>query len=82
MVRIKSLRLPEKSSNFQNSQFKAPFSNFIFRMKDGPKGALFEADGGVWRNDAIANIANYLHDRLIGEPAERGEEPFNVTIIA
>lgn len=59
-----------------------PFSNFIFRMKDGPKGALFEADGGVWRNDAITNIANYLHDRLIGEPAERGEEPFNVTIIA
>lgn len=59
-----------------------PFSDFIFRMKDGPKGALFEADGGVWRNDAITNIANYLHDRLIGEPAERGEEPFNVTIIA
>lgn len=59
-----------------------PFSDFIFRMKDGPKGALFEADGGVWRNDAITNIAIYLHDRLIEEPAERGEEPFNVTIIA
>jgi hypothetical protein len=41
-----------------------PSSNFIFRLKDGPMAALFEGDGGAWRNEAIANIAQYLTDKL------------------
>lgn len=40
-----------------------PASKFIFRMRSGSQGpecALFEADGGAWRNEAIKNIRNYL----------------------
>lgn len=41
-------------------EVEQPESEFIFRMKDGPRAALFEADGGVWRNKAINNIKQYL----------------------
>lgn len=44
-----------------------PESDFIFRMKDGPRGAIFEADGGAWRNQAIENIRAYLSDKLVDE---------------
>ena len=33
-------------------------------MKDGPRGAIFEADGGAWRNQAITNIREYLFTEL------------------
>ncbi|WP_031422958.1 hypothetical protein [Exiguobacterium sp. NG55] len=39
-------------------------SQFIFRMKEGPTAALFEADGGQWRNAAIENIKEFLADKL------------------
>lgn len=39
-------------------------SQFIFRMKEGPTAALFEADGGQWRNGAIANIKEHLAMKL------------------
>lgn len=35
-------------------------SDFVFRVADGPRAALFEADGGAWRNQQIKNIADYL----------------------
>ncbi|WP_405100759.1 hypothetical protein [Oceanobacillus sp. FSL H7-0719] len=54
-----------------------PASDFIFRMKDGPRGAIFEADGGVWRNEAIANVRDYLATALKTE-IENGR----ITIIA
>jgi len=41
-----------------------PESMFIFRMKDGPTAALFEADGGAWRLEAIKNIKEYLEEQL------------------
>ncbi|MEK4854820.1 hypothetical protein NST04_33630 [Paenibacillus sp. FSL H7-0756] len=41
-----------------------PESAFVFRMKDGPRAALYEADGGAWRNTAIASIAQYLSKEL------------------
>lgn len=41
-----------------------PESEFIFRMQSGPRCALFEADGGAWKLDAINNIANYLEEAL------------------
>jgi len=44
-----------------------PESQFIFRMKDGPRGAIFEADGGAWRNQAIVNIREYLTEQLSEE---------------
>lgn len=63
-------------------EVEQPESKFIFRMKEGPTGAIFEADGGFWRNDAIRNIANYLTERLIDKTDVVGEEPYNITIIA
>ena len=41
-------------------EVKQPESMFVFRMKDGPSAALFEADGGAWRLEAIKNIKEYL----------------------
>lgn len=52
-------------------------SEFLFRLKlvDADEGvigcALFEADGGRWRNDAILSIAGYLREQIP-----------NVTVIA
>jgi hypothetical protein len=41
-------------------EVKQPSSNFVFRMKNGPLAAIFEADAGAWRNEAIKNIKEYL----------------------
>lgn len=45
-------------------EVEQPVSEFIFRMQDGPKAAIFEADGGAWRNEAIKNIKIYLENEL------------------
>lgn len=45
-------------------EVEQPETKFIFRMKDGPRSALFEADGGLWRNKAIENIKDYLKENL------------------
>ncbi|MBP1044870.1 hypothetical protein I6N96_01160 [Enterococcus sp. BWM-S5] len=45
-------------------EVEQPASQFVFRMKDGPRAAIYEADGGAWRNQAIVNIREYLHDEL------------------
>lgn len=58
-------------------EVEQPASDFIFRMKDGPKGAIFEADGGAWRNEAINNISEFLAEQLT-EEIESGK----ITIIA
>lgn len=44
-----------------------PESDFIFRMKDGPKCSLYEADGGAWKLEAIKNIKEYLNAELADE---------------
>lgn len=48
-----------------------PESSFIFRMKEdkyseGVQCAIFEADGGAWKAEAMANIKAYLQDQLKG----------------
>ena len=45
-----------------------PASDFIFRMKEdrGITCALFEADGGAWKNAAMKNIKEYLEFELEG----------------
>jgi hypothetical protein len=58
-------------------EVEQPTSNFIFRMKDGPRGAIFEADGGAWRNQAIFNVCEFLSEELATE-IEKGK----ITIIA
>jgi hypothetical protein len=47
-----------------------PTSRFVFRMAPGAKCALFEADGGAWKLDAIEAIAQWLAAALPeGTPA-------------
>lgn len=45
-------------------------SSFIFRMKDdersGVKCAIFEADGGAWKNAAMERVAEFIRERLHG----------------
>ena len=47
-------------------EVQQPVSEFIFRMNDnrGIQCALFEADGGAWKNAAMKNIKNYLEFEL------------------
>ncbi len=40
-------------------------SDFVFRMHEGPKLALFSADGDAWRNTAIDLVAEYLSEKLV-----------------
>lgn len=52
-----------------------PPSNFIFRMRTGdpaPTCALFEADGGRWRTEAVKNVKEWLTANL----------PKEVTVLA
>jgi hypothetical protein len=58
-------------------EVEQPTSSFIFRMKDGPKAAIFEADGGAWRNQAIMNVREYLKEELSTDM-----ESGRITIIA
>ena len=54
------------------TEVKQPMSSFIFRVKDndrlGVSCALFEADGGAWKNEAKKNIKDYLEKELAGVP--------------
>ncbi|MGF2617756.1 hypothetical protein FZC84_12010 [Rossellomorea vietnamensis] len=45
-------------------EVEQPESDFIFRMQNGPRCALFEADGGAWKVQAMRNIKDYLHAAL------------------
>lgn len=47
-------------------EVEQPVSSFIFRMRDsrGIDCALFEADGGAWKNAAMNNIKNHLEFEL------------------
>lgn len=55
-------------------EVEQPISKFIFRMQEGPRAALYEADGGAWRNKAILSIKEYLQEEL--------KELENIEIIA
>lgn len=49
-------------------EIEQPESKFVFRIRDNRDGApefkLLEADGGVWKTDAIAQIKEYLKNGL------------------
>lgn len=60
-------------------EVEQPASPFVLRLKGGaedkiPTAALFEADGGAWRLEAIKNVAEFLRDH--------DELPEGVRIIA
>lgn len=47
------------------TEIEQPASKFVFRINtDAPSCALYEADGGAWKNDAIASVAGWLRDHL------------------
>ncbi|WP_332237890.1 hypothetical protein [Sporolactobacillus sp. KGMB 08714] len=46
------------------TEVEQPSSPFIFRLQNGPLSGLFEADGGAWRREAMANIKKYLNEGL------------------
>lgn len=62
------------------SEVEQPLSSFVFRMRENPRGgddvqcALFEADGGAWKNESQMNIQRYLEKEL--------KEFKNVTVIS
>lgn len=56
------------------AEVEQPESQFIFRINQRAEMALFEADGGKWRLDAIKNIANFLKEELADQT--------NITILA
>lgn len=48
-------------------EVEQPESEFLLRARKGYEGiefALFEADGGAWKKEAINNIEKYLRDNL------------------
>ncbi|HRT84379.1 MAG TPA: hypothetical protein P5523_07040 [Bacteroidales bacterium] len=47
-------------------EIEQPESKFVFRMQMGPRCALFEADGGAWRLNAMARIKEWLEIELEG----------------
>jgi len=51
-------------------EVEQPASTFVFRMQSGkgqpPSCALFEADGRMWRLEAIKNIKAWLADKIPG----------------
>lgn len=57
-------------------EVEQPPSQFVLRVKsdkagDLPSAALFEADGGRWRNEAMASIAEYLAGKITALPVIR-----------
>ncbi len=53
-------------------EIEQPSSKFVFRIGSGeqPKFKLIEAEGGIWRNEAVANIKDYLFKMLEEMPEE------------
>lgn len=66
---VPSLVLLEPYRTFPEAE--QPASQFLFRMKtenETVKCALFQADGGTWRNQARINIKNFFIDNNIPIP--------------
>lgn len=55
------------------TEIEQPESNFTLRVNDDACCALYEADGGAWKNEAVAKIKDYLRSNLHG---------YNVVVIA
>lgn len=70
IARVGEVALPPKVKLKPYRTFvevEQPESEFLLRAKKGYEGiefALFEADGGAWKKEAINNISNYLSGKL------------------
>lgn len=59
---------PVKLKPFRTfAEVAQPASEFVLRLKEGGRVGLFEADGGAWELNAMANIAEYLEKELSDE---------------
>ena len=47
------------------NEVEQPASQFVFRVNKSANLALFEADGGKWKLDAVKNISDYLKTELV-----------------
>jgi hypothetical protein len=45
-------------------ELQQPESAFVFRMRSGPECALFEADGGAWKVEAMDKVRAFLEKEL------------------
>lgn len=62
---------PVKLTPFRTfTEVEQPESAFVFRMRQGRgvECAIFEADGGAWKNAAMGHIKEYLETELKGYP--------------
>lgn len=46
------------------TEIDQPESNFTLRVNEDAEVALFESDGGFWKNMAVARIAEYLRTKI------------------
>ena len=46
------------------TEIEQPESNFTLRVNEAAECALFEADGGAWKNMAVSRIRDYLRGNL------------------
>lgn len=46
------------------SEVDQPESNFTLRVSENAECALFESDGGAWKNEAVYRIASYVRQKL------------------
>lgn len=61
-------------------EIEQPASQFVFRISDGegkPCFKIVEAEGGLWRNEAMKRIKEYFEEALSGLP-----ERDRITVIA
>lgn len=53
-------------------EVEQPASEFVFRLRsrggEVPECALFEADGGTWKLDAVLTIKRWLEEKALGLP--------------
>lgn len=49
------------------TEIEQPTSEFLFRIKDGGGFALYEADGGAWKNEAKKRIKEYYAEAFKDE---------------
>ena len=69
-------------------EIEQPLSSFVFRAKSGgadskPTFALFEADGGAWRIEAMERISEWLDGtaKVALAPAVDGDETIDLHVI-
>lgn len=46
------------------TEIEQPISPFVLRVQEGPSIALFEADDGAWKNEAVSRISTFIRSRI------------------